>query len=194
MAGLGSKKGLGALGGLGGGKASGLAGLAAAAASSSADPATPAADAAAATTPAAAANALLGKAFGSGNVRSAWLKAGAQVKVDVAPPKDLAAVAKAAHAIHVANEQRRAREFAAGKELAAEGEICDGYGRRISGKQLNQAAWRGRDIRAKAQAASAAKAVPLRNVKAPLGDRADLPPSRTSRSTPGSRGSKEMRV
>ena len=80
------------------------------------------------------------------------------------------------------------------KELAAEGEICDGYGRRISGKQLNQAAWRGRDIRAKAQAASAKAPVPLRNVKAPLGDRADLPPSRTSRSTPGSRGSKEMRV
>ena len=131
---------------------------------------------------------------GSGNVRSAWLKAGAQVKVDVAPPKDLAAVAKAAHAIHVANEQKRAREFAAGKELAAEGEICDGYGRRISGKQLNQAAWRGRDIRAKAQAASAKAPVPLRNVKTPLGDRADLPPSRTSRSTPGSRGSKEMRV
>ena len=54
-------------------------------------------------------------------MRSAWLKAGAQVKVDVAPPKDLAAVAKAAHAIHVANEQKRAREIAAGKELAAEG-------------------------------------------------------------------------
>jgi hypothetical protein len=133
-------------------------------------------------------------------VRSAWLKAGAQVKVDVAPPKDLAAVAQAAHAIHVANEQRRAREIAAGKELAAEGEICDGYGRRISGKRLSQAAARSsnRQIRAKAQAASAAKAdakaVPLRSVKAPLGDRADLPSPRTSRSTPGSRGSKEMRV
>ena len=88
----------------------------------------------------------------------------------------------------------RTRTLTLTKELAAEGEICDGYGRRISGKQLNQAAWRGRDIRAKAQAASAKAPVPLRNVKAPLGDRADLPPSRTSRSTPGSRGSKEMRV
>ena len=118
-----------------------------------------------------------------------------QVKVEVAPPKDLAAVARAAHAIHVASEQARARTFAAGKELAADGEICDGYGRRISGKRLNLAAQRSSNVATRSAAREAGgatgfnlRAVPLRNVKTPLGKREDLAQEMR---TPGS---KEMRV
>tara|TARA_B100000795_G_C22374493_1_gene277341 strand:- start:128 stop:457 length:330 start_codon:yes stop_codon:yes gene_type:complete len=108
---------------------------------------------------------------------------------------DLAAVARAAHAIHVASEQKRAREFAAGKELAAEGEICDGYGRKISGKRLNLAAQRSTNVATRSAARDAGgavgfnmSAVPLRNVKTPLGKRED---AAQAMKTPGS---KEMRV
>ena len=61
--------------------------------------------------------------------------AGKQVKAEVAKehlnsaPLDFAAVAKAAQAAADAANAKRAREVAAGKRLAAEGELCDGMGR-----------------------------------------------------------------